>query len=134
MSERKTFNKVLIIDDDPTSVFLAKTAFEDLNLAKEIFTAHDGSEGLDKLIKNCLDKNMAECPDLILLDINMPIMNGIELIEELNKMGEKELIESKIVILTSSTNPGDLNKVASLGVKKCLAKPLTEDKIIPLIV
>ncbi len=135
MPYQKVFKHVLIIDDDYTSRYLAKSLLEDLAISREILTANDGKQGLDKIKERCLNDLTAEgnCPDLILLDINMPVMNGFEVVEELHKLGKASLIEARIIVLTSSTNTHDKNKMLGFGVKGYLEKPISEDNLLPLL-
>jgi CheY-like chemotaxis protein len=132
----KKYNRILIIDDDFTSTYLTKLALEDMQIAEQVLTADNGQEGLQLVKQYCLNEDVAkqECPDLILLDINMPVMNGFEVLDELQSIGQSNLIQAKIVVLTSSESPRDKAKMLSFGVKKFLTKPLTEDKILPLII
>ncbi|MDO1449732.1 response regulator [Rhodocytophaga aerolata] len=135
MSNKKAFNRVLIIDDDHTSVYLTKLTLEDMEIAGQILTAKNGQEGLDRIKQYCLNEQAAlvECPDLILLDINMPIMNGFDVVHALKLIGQDHLIRAKVVILTTSANPTEVEKMRALGVKDYLEKPVSEDKILPFI-
>jgi CheY-like chemotaxis protein len=131
MPIKKPFKSILIIDDDPTCVYLTKLTLEDLDIAEQILTASHGNEGL-QIIKKLYLADKAERPYLILLDINMPIMSGIELIEELIKMGENQLIEPNIAVLTTSSHSRDMEKMENLGVKHYFTKPITEEKILSI--
>lgn len=128
-------NKVLIIDDDYASVYLTKSVLEEMQVTEQIVTATNGQEGLEKVKQYCLNGQAAplDCPDLILLDLNMPVMDGFEVLEELKRIGQSNLIEAKIIVLTSSSNKKDIEKVEAMGIKNFLVKPLTEDKLMPLI-
>jgi CheY-like chemotaxis protein len=134
MPGKKAFNRVLIIDDDYASAYLTRIALQDLDIAEEILTAKNGSEGLEIVKQHCLNKHAAkaDCPDLILLDLNMPVMSGFEVVEELHNIGQSNLIHAKIVVLTSSSEPRDMEKMAKFGVNQYLTKPVTEEKILPL--
>jgi CheY-like chemotaxis protein len=131
MPNKKPFRTVLIIDDDPTCVYLTRLTLEESNIAEQILTASHGREGLEIIKQLCLSNN-SECPDLILLDINMPIMSGVEVVEELIRMGENQLIESNIAVLTTSSNSRDVKVMAGLGVKHYFIKPLTEENILSI--
>lgn len=135
MSSNKSFNRILIIDDDKASVFLTKVVLEDMNIAEQILTANNGREGLKQIKDNCLNAHASSpaCPDLILLDINMPVMDGFEVLNELHQIGQTNLIQAKVVVLTTSSNPHDIKKMKSFGIKDYLEKPVSEDKILPLI-
>jgi CheY-like chemotaxis protein len=62
----------------------------------------------------------------------MPIMSGVEVVEELIRMGENQLIESNIAVLTTSSNSRDVKVMADLGVKHYFIKPLTEENILSI--
>jgi CheY-like chemotaxis protein len=135
MANTKAFNRVLIIDDDYTSVYLTRVTLEDMDIANQILSAGNGEEGLSLIKQYCINEHAAsaECPDLILLDINMPILNGFELLNELKKIGQENIIQAKVVVLTTSSHPKDIEKMRSLGVKDYLEKPVREDKILTLV-
>mgnify|MGYP002372271797 FL=1 len=69
----------------------------------------------------------ASCPEVILLDINMPIMDGFEFMKEFNASTVSP--NSKVIILTSSSNPRDVEMAKELGITGYINKPLTDDKI-----
>jgi CheY-like chemotaxis protein len=125
----KKINRILLIDDDLTSNFLSQTVIEGMGFAEEVVIAEDGQEALLYVQKNCLAKEAGNCASLILLDLNMPNMDGIEFLEMLDQMGSLLRLRSKIVALTTSTHPKDMDKLKQLGVNELLNKPLTEDKL-----
>jgi CheY-like chemotaxis protein len=136
MSSNTSFNRIIIIDDDTTSVFLTKFLLEDMNIARQILTASDGQEGLCKINEHCLNAQAAsvECPDLILIDIHMPVMDGVELIHALRTIGQTNLMQAKLVVLTTSSNPRDIEQMKALGIVYYLEKPISEEEILLLAV
>ena len=126
------FRKILLVDDDETSNFLTQLVIEEMNLANDVIIKFDGASALQFLRENCLVNGSeigGNCPDLILLDINMPVMGGLEVLEELQKIGGETLIHMLVVMLTSSVAPKDVEAATRLGVKAYLDKPLTEEKV-----
>lgn len=119
--------KVLLVDDDLITNFLHKNMIEE-NLTDDIEIASDGKEALD-VIHKCM--NASICPELILLDINMPVMNGFEFLEAFQKI--KEQPKSNVFLLTSSLSIQDLDRAKEYNVKGYLSKPLTEDKLKRLV-
>ncbi|MGI6395054.1 MAG: sigma-54-dependent transcriptional regulator [bacterium] len=108
--------KILIVDDDLSISRSYQKYLE--SEGYEAITANNGKEGLQKIDEN---------PDLVLLDINMPVMNGIELLEELNKSKEKKM--PLIIMLTAY---GDLEaaiKSTRLGAYDFLTKPVSLEKL-----
>lgn len=106
--------------------------FKELEVADHIIVKENGVDALEFIKHHCINQP-ASCVNLILLDLNMPIMGGLDLLEELKKLGQAELITSRIVVLTSSTHPKDISHLREVGVKIVLEKPLTTAKIKSLI-
>ena len=131
-------SKILLIDDDEISNFYHEYLLQDkLKFEGEIRVCLNGKEGLNCLTnsqKKSVEREDAASPDLVLLDINMPIMNGFEFIKEYAKIKKK--IQSKIIIcmLTSSLNDQDCIKVMQIGnVDYFMTKPLEEEQLLEII-
>jgi CheY-like chemotaxis protein len=115
------FEKILLVDDDAATNFLAELAFRNLNIANEIQVASDG------LMASLLLKQHS-CPDIIFLDIRMPRMDGFEFLENMTRMDLCQNV--KIVMLTSSTRLEDKKKALAYNVViDYIEKPLTEELI-----
>lgn len=99
----KKINCVSIIDDDPITVFGIKKMLNDLDICNEIFTYSNGKEAIDD-IQECINQGKA-IPDIIFLDINMPIMDGWQFLDEFIKIPVKKNI--RINIVTSSIDSYD---------------------------
>jgi CheY-like chemotaxis protein len=114
---------VLLVDDDEASNFLTKILLEKLGAAEKIEVVLNGQQALTYMQTQGVTP---ACPDLILLDINMPIMNGFEFLEHL---GEVSLSKTpRIVLLTSSISPRDADQARSFRVEM-INKPVTLDKL-----
>jgi CheY-like chemotaxis protein len=128
----KKLNKVLLVDDDYISNFLNKLLIRDMNLADKTYFATNGEEALEFIKENCTTGNgeeiTSDCLDLILLDINMPVMNGFEFLEEFYKI-ENRNSNIYIIMLTSSSDFKDMQKAKNYNVAGFINKPLTEEKI-----
>lgn len=118
----KKFKEVLLVDDDPVTNFINEKVLRKLHLTDEIRIATNGQEALGIIKGNC-DEDL-DCPELILLDINMPVMNGFEFLEQYRCLPVKNREKVHIIILSSSSNPTDL-KMAALNNIPILSKPLT---------
>jgi CheY-like chemotaxis protein len=123
---------VLLVDDDFASNYLTEVIIKDINFAGQVYSVRDGKAALDFMKQHCLplqQQQESACPDLILLDINMPVMDGFEFLEEYEKMqiGKKEAIY--IILLTTSTNIRDVEKAKRYKVTAYLEKPLSEEKL-----
>ncbi|WMJ72785.1 response regulator [Cytophagaceae bacterium ABcell3] len=120
------YKSFLLIDDDPINNFINSKLIKKLNLTEQIFVLDNGEEGIRFLLNTV--KN--ELPDVILLDINMPAMNGFEFLElfgSLNISGKEHI---KIFMLTSSLNPQDMQRVKHFQVHGYIQKPLTPEKLL----
>ncbi|MES2732186.1 MAG: response regulator [Bacteroidota bacterium] len=132
----KKLKSILLVDDDNIANFYNQLIIEEMGITDTIVIKHNGAEALDFLQNLCFCNNplMKDlCPEIIFLDVNMPVMNGLELLEELKKFNEEIITHTRIVILTSSNNQHDIALAQSLGVKAYLNKPLTEEKIAHLL-
>lgn len=122
----KKLKLIMLVDDDSTTNFLHEDLISEMDITQEIIVAINGKEALEKLNELCLKK---QCPDLILLDINMPVMSGFEFLEKFNEMNPGGGYPAKIVILTSSSYPGDAKKAQELRVTEYISKPLEENSL-----
>ncbi|UOQ69613.1 response regulator [Hymenobacter volaticus] len=124
---------VLLIDDDTTTNFLNRTLLTRLGVAERILVAEDGEQALRNLNQYCLPPT-PNCPVLILLDVNMPGMNGIEFLTEYQQLPLVEQQAIVIVMLTTSLHPRDVQRVEQLNlVAGFISKPLTSDKVQELL-
>jgi CheY-like chemotaxis protein len=124
-------NSILLVDDDQINNFINKRIIKKLNVADQVNIALNGEEALHYILTYC--DQTGNCPELIFLDINMPVMNGFEFLNEFNNLPLKNKNNVKIIVLTTSSNPGDLQKLEQYSIKGFLNKPLTEKKIMEVI-
>jgi CheY-like chemotaxis protein len=110
---------ILLIDDDEVDVMTVKRAFARANISNPIFVATNGVEGLEMLRKDAIPARRR----LVLLDINMPKMNGIEFLRELRT--DPELQHVCVVALTTSNADRDRVEAYKLNVAGYLLKPVT---------
>jgi CheY-like chemotaxis protein len=121
----KQFQSVLIIDNDPTCIFLQKRQIEKANIAAEIHTASNGEEAIDFLVNYY--RNNESLPEVIFSDIQMPTMNGVEFIQRLKKLPFYKAEEVILATLSSTENIEILQKVKAEGVKFLFQKPMIQD-------
>ena len=119
---------ILLVDDDATTNFLNQTLIKRMGVAEHLHTAENGAEALQTLHLACAPAS-ASCPDLILLDMKMPVMNGIEFLEAYAQLPLAKQRGVIIVMLTTSILPRDLERVQQLPVAGVLNKPLTKEKL-----
>ncbi len=119
---------ICIIDDDPICVFGIKKLLKETNLFDTISTHANGLEAIQDFQKS-IDKNKS-LPSIIFLDINMPIMDGWEFLEEFRKISFKNREHVRIYIVSSSVDPRDLLKAKSIiEVDDYFIKPITNKAI-----
>ena len=114
---------LLIIDDDAICSFIITRVAQTSGMFGTIHTVHNGKDALDFLQSTCGDS--AVNPDVILLDLNMPLINGFDFITALKNMPLVNKENISIVILTSSDNSKDIERAHAMGIHHYLQKPLT---------
>ena len=117
---------VLIIDDDQIHNFIVSRLIRKINSFAKINTLINGREGL-QYINNSITNDQA-LPSLIIVDINMPVMSGIEFLEELKKINFN-FSNHPIIFISNEIHPKDYEKLKLLGACKIVLKPLTEEKL-----
>src|SRR6201986_3980116 len=123
---------ILLVDDDEINNFISIKLIKKALLNTEIMACLNGRFAIDQLL-SIQKKDPAKLPDYILLDINMPIMNGWEFLDEYKRLNIDPLGKSKIYIISSSVFSNDINKARSYSqVRDFISKPLNVDKIIEL--
>jgi CheY-like chemotaxis protein len=114
---------LLIIDDDNICNFVNTRVAAKSGLFKEIRTVNNGKDAL--AIFTEAGKGTVAAPDLVLLDLNMPVMNGFDFMEALNCLPYPKKERLNIVILTSSDNIIDIDRARAMGIQHYLVKSLT---------
>jgi len=110
---------ILLVDDDEVDILNVKRAFAKANIGNPMFVAHNGIEALELLRSDQIPPRRR----LVLLDINMPRMNGIEFLREIRK--DPDLHQLCVVVLTTSNEDRDRIEMYQLNVAGYLVKPVT---------
>jgi CheY-like chemotaxis protein len=113
---------ILLVEDDEVDVMNVKRAFKKNNIENPLFHAQNGIEALE-ILRN---KTIIPPPKIILLDINMPKMNGIEFLKEIRK--DEELKSLTVFIMTTSNEDSDKFEAYNLNVAGYIVKPLSFEK------
>lgn len=116
-------SSILLVDDDKTTNFLNQLLIKDLGLAEEVFTAENGQDALRVIQDQCENSS---CPALILLDVNMPVMNGFEFLEAYEELAFTRKQSIIVVMLTTSLHPRDVTRLNGMPIQGFLNKPLTK--------
>ncbi|MCU0430405.1 MAG: response regulator [Cytophagaceae bacterium] len=129
----RKFHNVMLVDDNEIDNLINQKMIEAAEICDHIFL-HSGAKGALEFLKN-IEKLSTKgdggyLPDLIFLDIDMPLMDGFQFLDEFEKLSDHVKDHCKIVMLTSSLNPQDMSKAKkNKFVVKYLNKPLTQDSI-----
>jgi CheY-like chemotaxis protein len=119
---------ILLIDDDEVDVMTVKRAFQKNNITNPLYVATTGFEALALLQGNDLPKLLPRQRRLILLDLNMPKMSGIEFLRELR--ADPELRVLPVIVLTTSNEDKDKVEAYNLNVAGYIIKPITFAKFV----
>ncbi len=117
---------VLLVEDDDVDVMMVKRCFKQLKIPNELIVAANGRIALD-----ILESRQTSNPCIVLLDINMPIMNGLEFLEKLKNY--KCLQQIPVVMLTSSKEEKDILKCYQAGIAGYMIKPIQYEHFVKSI-
>ncbi len=130
----KKYRTVMLIDDNEIDNLINQKMIEAAAVTENIYT-HTGAKSAIEFLKNMEKLEMADqvLPDVIFLDIDMPLMDGFQFLDEFEKLTNIAKKKCKIVMLTSSINPQDFNRSKKYeNVRLYLNKPLSHDSIVKL--
>ncbi len=139
MKAIENLSKILLVDDDEVNNFYNESVLTmELGFKGEVAVCNNGREALDYLINqeklNQSNPNKNHTPDLIFLDINMPVMDGFEFLEEYAKLPESTKAKIVICMLTTSLNSSDERKASQfIEIKEYVNKPLDKEGISEII-
>ncbi len=117
---------ILLVEDNADDVYLTRYAFEHNNISNEIVVAHDGIEALTLLLPT--DGRQPLRPAIVLLDINMPRMGGLEVLARLRADPSTRALP--VIVLTTSTQDREVAESYSLGANSYVSKPVTPDEFL----
>ncbi|HLF35506.1 MAG TPA: response regulator [Cyclobacteriaceae bacterium] len=128
MRKEKDINLVMLVDDNDTDNFISRRIIEITSFAKDVIIKNSGKSALEYLEEN--KQLPTSLPDLIFLDINMPIVDGFVFLYEFEKFEDGLKDKCKVIILSSSDNKRDIDKIVNNDhVIKFITKPLTENAL-----
>jgi response regulator of citrate/malate metabolism len=127
---KRKINCTLLVDDDIVSNFVSEKVIQVSNITNELKVARNGQVAL-KYIEKCSSTD-DPCPELIFLDVNMPVMDAFDFLYSYKEICKKD--KGAVVILTSSDNPYDIEQLSQFDIMGYINKPLTSEKIDELMV
>jgi len=124
---------VLVADDDANDIFFLRRAFQKAGLSCPIIDVPDGEKAINYLTGSdgFGDRNQFPIPSLLFLDLKMPKVSGFEVLEWLQK--HHNLNSMKVVVLSSSNLPTDMQKARALGAHDYRVKPADIDDMIAMV-
>jgi CheY-like chemotaxis protein len=122
--------EVLLVEDDPGDVLMTKEAFEDYKLRNKLHVVTDGAEAMEFLRRQGEHAD-APRPDLVLLDLNLPRMDGREVLQAIKS--DPDLASIPVVILTTSEAEEDVLRSYSLHANAYVTKPVDFDRFIQVV-
>jgi len=121
----RKLKSVLLLDDNLATNFFHKKIIEKSKSAELILEFRSGINAL-----NYLSQEGIEHPELILIDINMPVMSAWEFLEKFNKLKKESKLSTKVILLSTSLSPTDKEKADQIPlITEVLLKPLTEESL-----
>ena len=126
----KSLDLVMLVDDDDTTNYLNERLLKDMQVAEQIVVLKNGREAIDYLKAATNGTEGLKSPDLIFLDIKMPVMDGFSFLDEYHKEGLDDSDQVIILMLTSSASFYDLERLRNYKkVKKHYSKALTKHDV-----
>lgn len=122
---------ILLIDDDEVDCMNVVRAFKKSNILNPLHVAHNGVDALDMLRGTDGVARLSPTPRIILLDINMPKMNGLEFLKELRS--DKELHNISVFVMTTSNSDKDKIEAYEYNVAGYIVKPISFDKFVSAV-
>ena len=124
---------ILLVEDNEDDVILTLQALKNNNIGNEIIVVRDGAEALDFLFGTgkYRERDIYQLPQVVLLDINLPKVNGLQVLEKIRSNAITRLLP--VIILTSSKEERDMIKSNSLGANSFIRKPLDFEQFIDAV-
>ncbi|MCW3075961.1 MAG: response regulator [Bacteroidetes bacterium] len=123
----RTSFTIVVADDDIDDQELAKEGFEDCKVQVQVNSVFNGLQLMDYLLKRDAYKNIESTPDLIILDLNMPLMDGFNVLKEIK--AQKLHTSIPIYVVTTSISKADKEKALALGAKGFFSKGFSSEDI-----
>lgn len=116
---------ILLAEDNRADVMLVQQALEEHGVQHDLHVVRDGEEAIE-WVNHIGQPGYGECPDLLLLDLNLPKADGMEILKEFRK--RRDCVETPVIVVTSSSSAKDRARTAALGVNYFFTKPSDFDE------
>jgi len=126
---RKKLNEILLIDDDQVNNFITEKLLIKLKIAETITIKSNGREGLNFINQKCISDS-PYCPQFIIFDYNMPVMDGLEFLKEINRINFRKDYQVVLLLLAVQIPPHLLKEFVTLGISDYTTKPLDEETVL----
>jgi CheY-like chemotaxis protein len=121
------FSNVLLVEDDPITIMVCDRIIKMTSFSEKVTSCENGKIALDHLLSI---KESGPIPEIIFLDINMPVMNGWDFLEELEKVQNQFSKLPRIHLLSSTVDPEDYKKAKNFAlVEDFISKPLSREAL-----
>lgn len=126
-------NIILLIEDNQNEILLAERAFKNAHISDKLVVVHDGVAALDYLFRrnSFEDYDTGSSPALVLLDLNLPRISGLEILKQIRANPDTSLLP--VVVLTSSAEERDLREAYSLGANSYIRKPTDFSRFVEVV-
>jgi two-component system, response regulator len=128
-----TEKTILLVEDNECDVFLTRRALAKLNIPLQLIVARDGVEAHDYLFgdQSASQNARPEVPDIVLLDLKLPRIDGLQILKQIRSDGTRQHL--RVAIVTSSSEPEDIDATKQLGATAYCVKPVDANKYIEMI-
>ena len=122
--------EILLVEDNPDDVELTRIAFREAKVANNLVVVNDGAEALDYLFARgaFADRDPDDLPSIVLLDLNLPKVDGREVLQAIR--ANEKTRSLPVVVLTTSTEPFDVEASYALGVNSYIQKPVDFERFV----
>lgn len=133
MAEKSGIVKILLVEDNSDDILITKRAFKETKLINKMWVVRDGQEALDFLYHNGKYQDVVSSPKpgLMLLDINLPKLNGLSVLKKIKE--DRELRRIPIVMLTASKRDEDVVRGYDNGCNSFIQKPVEFEKFVEIV-
>lgn len=122
--------KILMVEDNRADVVLTQNAIGDTGFNHDLHVVQDGQKALEYLF-HCLNSDPQKLPDLVILDLNLPRVNGLEVLQKIRS--DSSLKNLSVAVMTSADSPSALSELENLEILCCLTKPASKIDLDALI-